>query len=181
MHIFSDNLSRNSCIFKISLLRGGSLRYVSLDFRCSKWVQVRKPKGLFRAPPPTKTNFCAHKIVVNEGKLPGPETLQVVGFLFCLVPFRSLPCSSTHQHVLVAARHWTSAKLPSLLHLGTNFILSQRLFFISSCLCSHFVRAETRVKIEVSFWSFNVKEEVAREYFKDFVYTELTLWKAHEV
>ena len=121
------------------------------------------------------------EIVVNEGKLPGPETLQVVGFLFCLVPFRSRPCSSTHQHVLVAARHWTSAKLPSLLHLGTNFILSQRLFFISSCLCSHFVRAETRVKIEVSFWSFNVKEAVAREYFKDFVYTELTLWKAHEV
>lgn len=112
-----------------------------------------------------------------EGKLPGPETLQVVGFLFCLVPFRSLPCSSTHQHVLVAARHWTSAKLPSLLHLGTNFILSQRLFFISSCLCSHFVRAEIRVKIEVSFWSFNVKEAVAREYFKDFVYTELRLMK----
>ena len=38
-----------------------------------------------------------------------------------------------------------------------------------------------RVKIEVSFWSINVKEEVAREYFKDFVYTELTLWRAHEV
>ena len=165
-----------------------SLSSAKVHWGTSHWISAAQSecrrenrKDSSGLPPPTKTNFCAHTIVVNEGKLPCPETWQVVGFFLCLVPFRSRPCSSTHQHVLVAGRHWTSAKLPSLLHLGTNFILSQRLFFISSRLCSHFVRAEIRVKIEVSFWSFNVKEEVAREYFKDFVYTELTLWRAHEV
>ena len=148
------------------------------QLRCQEQCIDHIPYYLFGIFPCTFFPTTSLEIVVNEGKLPGPETWQVVGFFFCLVPFRSRPCSSTHQHVLDAARHWTSAKLPSLLHLGTNFILSQRLFFISSCLCSHFVSAETRVKIEVSFWAFNVKEEMAREYFKDFVYTELTLWKA---
>ena len=73
--------------------------------------------------------------------IPGPETGQFVGFPVCLVPFLSLPCSSTHQHVSNTARHWISTKLPSLLHLGTALMSSKWRCCISRRLYSHFVRA----------------------------------------
>ena len=65
----------------------------------------------------------------------------MVGFPFCLVPFLSLPCLSTHQHLFNLGRHWISAKPPSSLHLGTAITSSECRYLISSRLFSQVVKA----------------------------------------